>query len=156
MYIRDIIIRNLSETLLLYYIYSDVFSDNRIVIAVNKYDHYLEDMSGMSQPWQEKQQPDLKQKVCDQIKARIGHKCPPEFVVPVSGKWAVYAQNLKHYPNNEKWKKKVIECLSMVPEQLREESDPENQAKLLESSSGISELGDRYGVGTNSFGIKPF
>ena len=137
-----------------------MISESRIVIAVSKYDRFLEDTSGMIQRsgWQA-QHPDLKQKIRDQIEESIGDQCPPEFIVPASGRWAEYARVLKYDRNNEQFKKVVRECLSKAPDKPRgegEDTDSESPAESLESSSGILLLEERYSVCTNSLGMKNY
>ena len=95
---------------------AEVFLDNRIVIAVTKYDccpkssvrsktrRRVENVLSVHK---------LQQLVCDQVKNATGMQCPLDIIVPVSAVWAEQARELRQDPLEPSLRQDVIDSLSL-------------------------------------------
>ena len=132
----------------------EVFLDNRIVIAVTKYDDSRPKSSARSRSRKRVEEvrslQELQQLVCDQVKNATGMECPLDIIVPVSAEWAEQARELRQDPSEKSLRQDVTESLRKVPEPpIQGQGETAYSipsftlASQLERASGIQTLEER-------------
>ena len=125
------------------FLITDVFRDQRLVIAVTHFDIAFEAHDQIPAD-------EIKQKVCTMIKSAVGESFPQDLVIPVCSRWAQYAQQLRYSPSDENAKTTALKFLDDYDEDPRgqaegiESLDPVHIADRLEKASGILEIEQRY------------
>ena len=123
--------------------YSGIFTDsNRLTVAVTQFDKTYDD----SREWSKEE---IQGKVCTFIERQIGRKVPRKVVIPVCGKWAFEARQLKQHQDNTTLKRRVrahlLECPSAPggQESMSQGETPRMLADTLLSVTGIETLESR-------------
>ena len=89
---------------------------------------------------------DIQKMVCKEIKLQTGKDITVDVVIPVCGKWAFEARQLKQNPKNAELRRHVIAGLLVCPSIAGSEMDelfqlpPDKLAEKLEEQTGIDVL----------------
>lgn len=126
-------------------LYSGIFADsNRLTVAVTQYDKVYSE----SREWSKEE---IQRRVCAFIERQTGRRIQPEVVLPVCGKWAFDARQLKQKQcqDDKALLRRVRSALVLCPnapggqENMSQEEPLDVLADRLLSVTGIEVLENR-------------
>lgn len=128
--------------------FTDVFTNNRLVVAITHFDQYFE---------KDPDDPDvlsakcLKDAISNKIKKEVGVSISHSQIVPLCGEWAFTARQLKIHPDDENQRKKAVKYLRSYHNHGPQGQDGKFSAvpvkemvRVLEEASGIIQLEVQY------------
>ena len=137
-------------------LFTGVFTDNRLVIVISKYDDALKMSAEFSDDINEE---NVKTEACKFVQeACPGAKISPNDVLPVSGRWAYHARMLaitsRNKPGHEKCWELAKKSLDEIPNATSGQGEKPSTSlvnledhelsAILEKASGIANLEARY------------